>query len=480
MMLPDFIKRRVGRFSTRSKAVGMFFATSLTARAIGVSCQLLQVPIAVKTLGTEAFGLWMTLTGIGTMIMFADFGVGQGAQNRLSEAFAAGRDDIARELWGSTVVFLSLVGLALGAGAFLVLHLVNCTALFNLADPAVRAAAPGAISASLLLYCVNFPLGMAQRLAYSRQKGWMHNVTQAINGAGSLTGVLIASHRGWGLAGMIVAAQLPAMLGNVGLMTIQLRQLGWQSLWPPPFRAQTMRELLALGACFGIQQVQLTLLISLPQVMISMNLGAAAVTPYNLAQRLFNLFAIIQNAFMLPLWPAYSDAKARGEFAWIRRTLLRSLGATLVCTILPMAVGAMLARPLLSLWVGPRAGLASPSLIWLLFAWNAIVFLQQPFGYMLAGISAVRRMTIYAVISTLLVSGLMYALVGRYAQEGVVIGMIVGYLPFFLFGNVAECARVFRSHFGPAGAARPAPIQDASASEIPLEPPVSGAAGFSK
>lgn len=147
---------------------------------------------------------------------------------------------------------------------------------------------------------------------------------------------------------------------------------------------------------------------------------------------------------MLPLWPAYSDAKARGEFGWIRRTWLFSLRATVLCTIAPMALGALFARRIIALWVGHAVALPSETLVWLLFSWNALVFLQQTAGYLLAGLSEMRRLAFYAVISTAAIAGLMCLLVRHYAQEGVVLGMIVGYLPYLLFGNVRELIRVFR------------------------------------
>jgi O-antigen/teichoic acid export membrane protein len=452
------LRQRFTRLSGRSKAVGLFFATSVTARGLGIGCQLLQVPIAVKALGTEAFGLWMALTSIGTMIMFADFGMGQGAQNKLSEAFAAGKKQVAQELCGSVAVFLCLLGLLLAAVVALVVPTLDFTALFNLTNPVVQAQAPRAILVTLLLFCANFPLGLAQRLAYSRQQGWMHNIAQALGGAGALGGVLLAAHLHLGLAEFIAAAQLPLILSNAGLLSLQLVQLGWFNFRTVRFHWATMRELLGLGACFGIQQVHLVLLISLPQIIISTGLGAAAVTPYNLAQRIFNLFAIIQNAFMLPLWPAYSDAKARGEFDWIRRTLFFSLRVTLLCVIAPMAVGTLFAKPILALWVGRHAALPSESLIWLLFLWNTMFFLEQPFGYMLAGISEVRRLTFYAVVSIVASAGLMYLLVHPYAQEGVVFGMVVGFLPYLFLGNIAETVRVFRLVHG-WGKNRPAPAE---------------------
>lgn len=444
MNVVHLLRQRIGRLSGRSRAVGIFFATSVGARVLGIACQLIQVPIAMHALGAEAFGLWMTLTSIGNVIAFADFGVGQGAQNKLAVAFAAGRDELARQLWDTTLIFFGGVGLLLSAVAIAVARSLDFTALFNLTDPVVQHQARGAVAVTLFLFCLNFPFGLAQRLAYSRQQGWMHNLVLALGSVGSLVGVTWATRAGCALPGLIAAAQGPMLLGNVGLLLWQLGQLGWLDWrrircdWP------ALRELVGLGAYFGVQQVQLVMFVSLPQVIISTNLGAAAVTPYNLAQRLFNLFAVIQNAFMLPLWPAYSDAHARGEFGWIRRTLFFSLGATALLTLAPMALGAAFAKPILGAWVGHNAALPSTALIWLLFFWNAAVFLEQPFGYLLAGISEVRRLTFYAVVSAVVSAGLMTLLVQGYGQEGVVLGMLIGFMPFLLVGNVAETVRVFR------------------------------------
>jgi O-antigen/teichoic acid export membrane protein len=438
-------RSRYRQLSGRSRAVGMFFATSLAARGVGIACQLLQVPVAVHALGSEAFGLWMALMSISYFITFADFGVGQGAQNKLAEAFAAERDDEARRLWGTTLAFLTAVGGILAAVVLVFAPHFDFVALFRLQDPVVRAEALPAVEATLCLVCLNFPLGLAQRLAYSLQWGWMHNLAQAVGAVGGLGGILFAVHHHWSLVGIIAATQAPLLLSNAGLILLLLGRLGWLDRLPE-FRGDTMRPLLKLGAYFGVQQVLVTLMISLPSVVISTGLGAAAVTPYNLAQRLFNFFAIIQNAIMLPLWPAYSDAKARGDYGWIRRTLFFSLRAGLFAVILPMAAGALFGRPVIRLWVGPGTALPSPLLIGALFLWNAAVFLQQPFGYFLAGLSEVRRLTFYAVISAGLSGTLMYLAVHRFGAAGTVLGMLIGYLPFLILGNITEAARVLRRH----------------------------------
>jgi O-antigen/teichoic acid export membrane protein len=109
-----------------------------------------------------------------------------------------------------------------------------------------------------------------------------------------------------------------------------------------------------------------------------------------------------------------------------------------------MALGAIFAQPLLTLWVGRNADLPPDLLIWLMFTWNALVFIGQPFGYMLAGLSEVRRLTQYAVVSSLLGTLLMWLGVRSYGTPGVVAGMIVGFLPFLLRANIVEALQLLR------------------------------------
>jgi O-antigen/teichoic acid export membrane protein len=444
MRLMHFTRDWFSRFSPRAKSIGLFFVSSLFARGVGALCQLLQVPIAIKALGNEAFGLWISLMSVSYLITFADFGLGQGTQNKLAEAFATGRRQAQRELFANAFVVLTGIGAALYLIGSISVRAIDFSALFHIHSPATRAATPGAVTAVLLFFCLNFPLGLAQRLSYARQKGWMHNFAQAASGVASVVGIAVAARMGAGLIGIIVVVQSTVAASNLVLILIQFVQLGWIGGQGARLSPRTVRELLGLGGFFALQQMLTVVLFALPQVIISTSMGASAVTSYNLAQRFFNVFAIIQGAFMLPLWPAYSDAVGRLEYGWIRRTLVKSIKATVLFSVLPMAIGTLFARRLIELWVGGRADLPTPTLIWMLFAWNAVVFLQQPYGFMLAGMSEIRRVTVYAVIGTVASAALMAVLVGPLGQEGVVIGLLGGFVPFYFVGAVYQSARVLR------------------------------------
>lgn len=423
-----------------------FFATSIAARGIGIVCQLLQVPLVVGALGTEAFGLWMTMTSITNLVQFADLGLGIGLQNRLTEKFTHSQFDLAREQFGSVFVFLSVVGLVLGSVITITISHLDLPALFHLRDSATIAQAPLAAIALTWTFCAAFPIGLSQRLAFARHEGWMCNVAQAVGSLGALAAVAIGVRAGWGLAALVLAAQGILLLANTVLLAVQLFQLRWFLGLFSSLQFSAVRDLLGVGAFFSVQQVVSTVMFSLPQVIISAVLGAAAVTPYNLVQRLFNLFAVVQNAFLLPLWPAYSQARARGEFDWIRMALRRSFQATALGCIAPLVLCAGFAPWIIGLWVGHDQVLPDYPLVALLCLLNILSFLQLPCLYLLVAVSEVKVITLYSVVGAIAGIILMLTLVRLLGVHGVVLGLLFGYMPFNFFGNLSEARRYLRRH----------------------------------
>jgi O-antigen/teichoic acid export membrane protein len=82
-------------------------------------------------------------------------------------------------------------------------------------------------------------------------------------------------------------------------------------------------------------------------------LSPEAVTQYSIPAKLYGLVTIAIGMGIGPLWPAYGEAIARGDHAWVRSTLLRAMKlATLGAIILAVALSLMLQK-LLDIWVGP-------------------------------------------------------------------------------------------------------------------------------
>ena len=278
----------------------------------------------------------------------------------------------------------------------------------------------------------------------------------------SLIGVLIACHFDLGLLGLFAVVFLPGFVLNILMFVGLLRHTRWldpsygRLLSLDFFDRGALRKLLSVGILFFVQQVCDISLYTAPAILISSLLGAAAVTPFNIGQRLFSLFLVVQNAFLPPLWPAYSEAKAMCDWAWVRRTLRRSILATLVLTIAPMTLASVFGGPVLQLWVGRKtdaAALPGQMLLWMLFAWNVIVVLQQPYAFLLSGMSEVKRLSIYRIITAVSSIGLMLGLGPRFGLPGIVAGLIAAML-VSLLGGVLETRRFLRD----AALHNPAPL----------------------
>src|SRR5581483_2320011 len=113
------------------------------------------------------------------------------------------------------------------------------------------------------------------------------------------------------------------------------REKPW--LWPRwgCVSLRSARALLHLGFFFLLIQLTYVVAYMTDNLVTAHVLGVGAVAAYNVVLQLYNLIPMGLLIFLLPLWPAYREALARGDFPWIRRTLVRSLvGATAVSAAL--------------------------------------------------------------------------------------------------------------------------------------------------
>jgi len=429
----------------REHSILAFFATSLASRGLGIGCQFLQVPIALHFLGNEAFGLWVTLSSMGFILSYSDFGIGLGVQNQVAEALGR-RDELrARQVFATGLVFLLGVMCVLLALLVPTCLVANVSSLLHIADPHVAASARAAIMVVAVVWCMNVPLGLGQRVAYGAQLGWAHNAAATCSQVLMLLATAVGAWLKVSMTTFFVLTFTVSMIVNLAFLLYLLRRLGWLNIRPSDFHRTYLRELSGLGIFFFFQQIATMVLFTMPPLILSATIGAAAVTPFNLAQRVLNLFTVVTNAILLPIWPAYAEAKAQSDWHWIRRTLLRSLLVVFVAAVIPMFLVAPFLPKLILWWTRAAAQLPSLSLIWLLVVWNALTVIQQPFGYFLAGLSKVRRATIYSVLSTITALTAIFLLIPRFHVNALPLGLIIGFVPFIFVGNIIETIAILRA-----------------------------------
>lgn len=436
----------------RNRAILNFFASSILSRGVSICCQLLQVPIALHYLGEEAFGLWITFSGFSTLLTVADFGIGLGAQNQIAEFYAVGDQRQARRVFLTASTALAGIGLLLVAIMVPVCLWVDWGRLLKLTNPATLHDVHGAAVLVAVFCAAGISLSMGVRLIYALQLAWINNFLNTACNLVTLGGVILTCRMHGSILTLFAVVFAPGLFLGLLMTAGLLRRLRWfdgsyGSLWSFDFfDFASLKKLLSVGLLFFVQQLCDLSLYTAPAILISSMLGAAAVTPFNIGQRLFSLFLVVQNAFLPPLWPAYSEAKAMCDWAWVRRTLRRSMLATLLLTVGPMALATIFGGPVLQLWIGKNTAVESlptQTLLWLLFTWNMIVVLQQPYAFLLSGMSEVRRLSVYRIVTAVAAIGLMLTMGSRFGLPGIVAGLI-GAMLISLLGGVLETRRFLR------------------------------------
>ncbi len=433
-----------GRSHERYRRAGLTAAAAFAAKIVGLVAVFVTIPLTLKYLGAERFGLWTTISSVSLMLGFADLGVGNGVLNAVSDAY--GRDDrkLGREAVSSGFFLLSLVSVALVAIFAVVYTFVPWARVYNATSTdAVREAGP-ATAVFFLVWALNIPLGVVQRVQFGYQRGFLNHAWQAAGSLFALGGAALAIASQAGLPWLVLALTGGPLLAVILNGVVEF---GWIRPWLRPAWSHVTkavgRRILSLGVWFFIVQLAMTLGYASDYFVVAQLLGSSEVTQYAVPARLFAFIGLLVATFVTPLWPAYGEASARGDIAWVKRALARSLVVAFVLTAAPALVLVAVGRPLTHLWVG---GAVNPSygLLAGLAAWTLIGGLGATIAIFFNGVSVLRFQAVTTVVMSVVALALKILFVRRWGVAGVPWAMVISYTVFVGIPTVAYIPRLLR------------------------------------
>jgi len=433
-----------GRSRERYRRAGLTAVAAAAARMVAVAVAVVTVPLTLNYLGNERYGLWMTISSLALMMGFADLGIGNGVLNAVSDAH--GRDDreLARRAVSSGFFLLSAICVVIVGAFALIYTFVPWAGVYNVTSSDAMAEAGPATAVFILVWALNIPLGIVQRVQLGYQKGFVSYLWQAAGSVLALIGALLCIR---------VEAALPwlvlALMGGplVALFVNGVVEFGWVRPWLRPawsfFSSGAARHILHLGVLFFVIQLSMTFSYYTDNIIIAQVLGSEEVTQYAIPARLFSFIGIVLSMAMFPLWPAYGEAVTRGDVPWVRRTLTRSLSLTLVFTAIPATLLFLIGRPLIHLWVGDKV---NPSL-WLLgglAVWAVLSSLGATLAVFLNGASVLRLQVVCGVLMAAgaLIAKIVFA--ERWGVAGVVWAVVITYVLFVAIPMVVYVPRIVR------------------------------------
>ena len=447
-----------GRSRERLRRAAMTTVSAGGARVIAVLASLVTVPLTYRYLGAERYGLWMVLISIIGMMSFADLGIGNGLVNAVSEAY--GRDDqkLAREYVTSAIFLMVAIALVLTVAATVSYPFLPWTRVFNVNSSEVAAEGARAILVLFSWFVVSIPLGVISRAQAGLQQGYLPQVVGALGSVLTLLALLVVIAWHGNLGWLVFASTIGAVVGTLLNGWVLFREHPWLIPSWTAYRSSSAKRILNLGLMFFVLQCAVAISYSSDNIVIAQILGTAAVAAYAVPQKLFSPVSTVVQMAVGPLWPAYGEAIARGDVAWVRRVFRASFVLTLAVTV-PLCTLLAIAGPyILRVFFG-RSLNAPLSLLIVLAVWGVVNAVSMVTSILLNGAGVLKPQSILAVVVSLTNLTLSVILTRRIGVMGVCLGSIIAQslitFPAYiilikgLFENLARMTKEIRSSIVP-------------------------------
>lgn len=372
---------------------------SVLFKGLAVVASFFTIPLMIRYLGQEQYGIWSTLLSIMSWIVFFDLGIGNGLRNKVAESLAKNQVSQASSYISSGYTLIGAISLKLFVLVAIMSFIIPWQTVFNtrmLTEVTLRIV----VLITVFFLLLNFWIGLINQVLNAVQKTSWVMFGQFLTSVLSLMVVFILTKTtdtslvylviGYGLA--MVVTSLLLSLGYYSKRSELIPRMS--------FKKQHINPLLSLGAQFFVIQLAVLVIFTTDKILITQLFGPQYVAQYDVVYRLISVITMVHSLILAPLWSAYTDAYHRNDLVWIKSTLRKQL---LICMgiVLATIVLGFVAQPIIELWIGGDFQVSSSLIISMctfviISAWNNV------FACIVNGIGKIKPQLYSAVIGMII------------------------------------------------------------------------------
>lgn len=437
---PALFVNRKNRTKRLLEAVG----SAVLSKGVLVLVNFLTIPIAIRYLGAESFGIWMTISTLLTMLLVLDLGIANSLTNFISEAYARNDREHASRYSTTALAAMTVVAGAMGLIAWVLWPHLRWYSIFHLSSPRLVPSVSHAAAAALSIFLIDLPSRLAVKILGGYQELRTANIFAAAGSIGNLLTIILLVHLHAGLAAM-VAGSAAALVGADILCLFWL--VSFHKPWLRPrvshLDRAAARRMMQMGTEFFVLQIAGLVVFNSDNLVITHYLGPAAVAPYSVAWRLVGYAAIVQTLLTPALWPAFSEAFERGDMAWVRKAFWHTIWITMGAALGFAVFFALLGRWTIRIWA-TSAAVPGETLMLLMCAWVLISTFMNDTGTVLVSKGETTLQAWCSLAAAAVNLTLSIWLVQRIGVNGVILGTILSYLLILIVPQTWACYRVLR------------------------------------
>ena len=425
---------------TVSKARSHNYLKQLKGSALykigAIAATFLTMPIMIKYLGVEQFGVWATMLTLITWVMLFDLGIGNGLKNKVSESLAQEKPEQAAGYISTAYGLIGFISFGLFSLFLILSFWLPWQSIFNtqiISEDNLRHAV---ITLSFFIF-FNFWISLVNQIYHGLQKSSMVVLGQFTSNTLALALVfLLYQFTQTSIGLMVWAYGLSLVVANLSLTLFVFKS--HHELMPSRqgFDKSKISPLLSLGIKFFIIQLAVLVIFMTDKILITQLLGPEHVTPYEVLFKLFSVFTIIHSLMLAPLWPAYSDAYQRGDLDWIRTNIKQQIKIAILLFVgafILAAVGPLIVK----LWIGDEV-VASNTLYYLFAVFIVFSVWSNVFAYFVNATNQLGVQIYTAVVAAIINIPLSIFMASslELGLEGIILATIISLSFFALLGPI--------------------------------------------
>lgn len=388
--------RLINSKNSRTKLVKQNIIASLVLKGFSVLISFILVPLTLDYLNEYEYGIWLTLNSVLSWVYIFDIGLGNGLRNKLAESLAK-KDYQESKIYVSTSFFcMTLIALFILSIFFLTFRFIDWYKFLNVSPEKVHDLG-GIISIVGGVVCLTFVLKLVGNIYMAYQQPSVNNLLTLLGSFVSLVIIYILTKTTEGSL-KAVAITFTTSAAIVYLLAVPITFHKYREISPSlsSVKIQYVKNLTTLGVNFMIIQIAVLVLFMSSNIIISKLFGPEEVTPYNIAFKYFSVANMVFAMILTPIWSAVTDAKTRGDYEWIKKTLSKmiKIWCLLIAGIIIMLIFSNL---FYNIWVGKEVTVPFKLSFWMAI-YIAITTLGNLYAYIINGFGKLRLQLIYGII----------------------------------------------------------------------------------
>lgn len=360
----------MNRFDILKKQVSL----GMVYKILSMCLSYISIPLFLKYLGQQDYGLWMTIFSIVSWIYTFDLGIGNGLKNKLTESLTKKNYIEAREYITTGYVVLGIIAICILALGLIGIKVIDIGKFLNIdfySEDYIKLIFSIVFSITIL----NFVVFLYKTFYFSIHNSSIIDLSNFLFQLLFIVLLYILNY--YNKVSLITIAIIyPGINLILGLVfTKQFFSKFWKLL--PNIKSFTKEKIKGIGSIgisFFIIQVSMLFILTVDNLLITKYIGTDAVATYSIVSKLFQTFIVIESIISVPMWTLFLDSYIKNDKNWII-DMFKKLNILFLVLIIGIIIFIFLVPYIIKIWVGQEIFIPK----YLIFLWGLFV-LNRVYG----------------------------------------------------------------------------------------------------